>query len=284
MTLEIGWAFAEVQILKKWDYCKMKFIIGRGCAERQILKKWKWPYLLNWVEYFDRLLRKHWYYQDLAQEMVIWHFSFVEALPSSKFLKSDNGAISWTEWNIVMKFCIHIDIDKMYRMRLSNDTWNWLRFCRGSNSEKSETIAKWHLSLVEVLPSSKFWKSDNGAISWTECNIVMKLCIHIDIDKMYRMRLSNDTWDWLRFCRGSNSEKSETIAKWYLSSVEVLPRSKYWKSENGPISWTDWNIVMKFCIYIGILTRYSPWDCQMTFGIGRGFAEVQILKKVKINS
>ena len=30
----------------------MTFIIGRGFAERQILKKWKWPYFLNWVEYF----------------------------------------------------------------------------------------------------------------------------------------------------------------------------------------------------------------------------------------
>ena len=38
----------------------MTFIIGRGFAERQILKKWKWLYLLNWVEYFDKLLRKHW--------------------------------------------------------------------------------------------------------------------------------------------------------------------------------------------------------------------------------
>ena len=115
----------------------MTFIIGRGFAERQILKKWKWPYLLNWVEYFDRLLRKNWYYQDLAQEIVKCHFS----------------------------------------------------------------------------------------------------------------------------------------------SVYVLPSSKFWKSENGPISWTEWNIVMKFCIHIGILTRCSPWDCQMTFGIGRGFAKVQILKK-----
>ena len=74
MTLEVGWVFAEVQILKKkWDYCKMTFIISRGFAERQILKKWKWQYLLNWVEYFDRLLRKHWYYQDLAQEIVKYH-------------------------------------------------------------------------------------------------------------------------------------------------------------------------------------------------------------------
>ena len=77
MTFEIGWVFAEVQILKKWDYCKMTIIIGRGFAERQILKKWKWPYLLTWVEYFDRLLRKHWYYQDIAQEIVKCHFSSV---------------------------------------------------------------------------------------------------------------------------------------------------------------------------------------------------------------
>ena len=58
-------------------------------------------------------MRKHWYYQDLAQEIVKYHFSSVEALPSSKFWKSENGPISWTERNIVMKFCIYIDIDMM---------------------------------------------------------------------------------------------------------------------------------------------------------------------------
>ena len=91
----------------------MTFIIRRGFAERQILKKWKWSYLLNWVEYFDKRLRKHWYWQDLAQEIANWHFLAVEALPSSKFWISKNGHISWTVRNIMMKFCIHIDIDKM---------------------------------------------------------------------------------------------------------------------------------------------------------------------------
>ena len=91
----------------------MIFIIGWGFAERQILKTWKWPYLLNRVEYFDRLLRKHWNWQDLAQEIAKCHFSSVDALPSSKFWKCENGSISWTEWNIVMKFCIHIDIEMM---------------------------------------------------------------------------------------------------------------------------------------------------------------------------
>ena len=91
----------------------MTFIIGRGFAERQILKKWKRSYLLNCVEYFDKLLRKHWYWQDLAQEIKNWHFLSVEALPSSKFWKSENGPISWTMKSIVMKYCKRIDIDKM---------------------------------------------------------------------------------------------------------------------------------------------------------------------------
>ena len=44
----------------------MTFIVGRVFAERQILKKWKRLYLLNSVEYFDKLLRKHLYWQDLT--------------------------------------------------------------------------------------------------------------------------------------------------------------------------------------------------------------------------
>ena len=40
--------------------------------------------------------------------------------------------------------------------------------------------SKWHLTSVEAVPSSKFWKSENGRTEWT---IVVKHCIHIDIDK-----------------------------------------------------------------------------------------------------
>ena len=45
----------------------------------------------------------------------------------------------------------------------------------------AQEIAKWHLTSVEAVPSSKFWKSENGRTEWTT---VMKLCIDIDIDKM----------------------------------------------------------------------------------------------------
>ena len=182
MTFEIGWVFAEVQFWKQWNLtlkpfrifwqnfadtliltrsssrnCKMTFIIGRGCAKRQILKMWKWPYLLNWVKYFDKLLRKHWHWQDLAQKIAKWHFSLVEAFPSSKFWKSDTVAISWIEWNIVMKFCIHIDIDKMYPMRLSNDIWDWLSFCRGSILKKVRLLQNdiYHRSRLCRAPNSE---------------------------------------------------------------------------------------------------------------------------------
>ena len=114
----------------------MTFIIRRGFADCQILKTWKWPYLLNWVEYFNKLLRKHWYWQDLAEEIANWH---------------------------------------LYRSRL----------CRAPNSEK-----------VKMALSLELWRI---------------LC---------------------------------------------------------------WNFA-----YTLILTRCSQWDCQMIFWIGRGFAEVQILKK-----
>ena len=82
------WNFAGTLLLTRSSprNCKMTLNICRGFAERQILKMWKWPYLLNWVEYCDEILHRHWYWQDVA-----------------------------------------------------HDIWDWSRFCRGSNSEKSET-------------------------------------------------------------------------------------------------------------------------------------------------
>ena len=159
------------------------------------------------------------YWQDLAQEITKWHFSLVEALPSSKFWKCDNDAISWTEWNTVMKFCIHIDIDRMYPMKLSNETWDLLSFFRGSNSEKSETIAKWHLSSVETLPSAKFWKSENGLISWTEWNILIDFCVNIDILKIQPNRLWNVIFHRSRFGRAPNSEKVKMALSLELSGI-----------------------------------------------------------------
>ena len=156
----------NVFIALKGSHFWFLFIIGRGFAERQILKKWKWPYLLNWVEYFDKLLRKHWYWQDLAQEIAKWHFSLVEALPSSKFWKSDNGAISWTEWNNNCDEILHTH-------------WYW--------QDVPDEIVKWHLRLVEFLPRFKFWKK------WDYC----KMTFIIGRGFAERQILKNWKWPYL---------------------------------------------------------------------------------------
>ena len=96
----------------------MIFRIDRGFTEVQILKKmWNWPYPLNLLVYFDKILHTHYYWHDLdrglpnlAQAIAKWHLTSVEAVSSSKFGKSENFR---TERTIVMKLCIHIDIDKM---------------------------------------------------------------------------------------------------------------------------------------------------------------------------
>ena len=51
--------------------------------------------------------------KNLAQGIAKWHLSSVEALQSAKFWKSENGPISRTEWNILINFCVNIDIDKI---------------------------------------------------------------------------------------------------------------------------------------------------------------------------
>ena len=157
------------------------------------------------------------------------------------------------------------------------DKWHLglVEFCRGSNSEKkSETfdkilktiwkvlaqgIAKWHLSSVEALPSAKFWNSGNGPISWTEWNSLINVCVNIDIDKIRPKRLRTDIFYRPRLFRALNSEK-----------VKMAPSLELWR-----IVW--WNFANTL-----VLMSCSQWDCQITIGIGRGFAEVQILKKVKL--
>ena len=71
----------------------MAFNIGRGCAELQILEKWKWP---NWVDCSDETLHTHWYWQNVAQEIVKCHFGIGRDVAEVQILKnSETGPISW---------------------------------------------------------------------------------------------------------------------------------------------------------------------------------------------
>ena len=174
--------------------CKMSFIIGRGFAERQILKKWELPYILNWVEYFDKLLRKHCYWQDLAQEIANWHVLSVETLPSSKFWKKGKMALSLEQWRIlwwnfaytlILTRCSQWDCQMTFGIGRGFEEVQILK----KNETGPISWTSWYILIKNMhthyywhaVPSSKFWKSENGRTEWT---IVMKLCIRIDIDKM----------------------------------------------------------------------------------------------------
>ena len=208
----------------------MTFIIGRGFAERQILKKRKWPYLFNWVEYFMKLLRKHWYWQDLAQEIAKWPFFHRSRLcraPNPEkvitALSLELSGILWwnfaytliltrcTPWDCQMTFeigWVFAEVQLLKKVRLlQHDIYNRSRLCWATNSEK--------VKMAYLL-------------NWVE----------------YFDRLLRKHWYW--------QDLAQEIVKYNFSSVEVLPSSKFWKSENGPISWTEWNIMMKFCIHIDI--------------------------------
>ena len=143
--------------------CKMTFIIGRGFAECQSLKKWKWPYLLNWVEYFDKLLRKHWYWQDLVQEIENWHFY-------------------------------------------------WSRLCRAPNSEK-----------VKMALSLELWRILWWNFALTLMQLILTKCSQWDCQMTFEIG------------RG-------------FAEVQILKK----KNETGPISWTFWYILIKFCKPIAI--------------------------------
>ena len=149
--------------------CKMTFLIGRGFAERQILKKWKLPYLLNWVEYFDKLLRKHWYWQDLAQEIAKWPFFNGRGFAELQILKKvimalELSGILW--WNfactLILTRCnacdcqmtlengwVFAEVQILKKVRLlQNDIYHRSRLCRAPISEKVKMALSLELSRI----------------------------------------------------------------------------------------------------------------------------------------
>ena len=81
---------------------------------------------------------------------------------------------------------------------------------------------------------------------------------------------------------------ANVIVKWYLGQVEVLPRFKFWKKVKLALSLEPFGIfwlILHTHYYWHDLDRRiaksSPRDCKMTFNIGPGCAELQILKKWK---
>ena len=96
----------------------MTFGIGRDFAEVQILKKGNWPYLLNLLVYFDKILHTHYYWHILDRGIAKsspkdckMTFNIGQGCAELQILKK----WKWLDW---VDCCdetlhIHIDIDKM---------------------------------------------------------------------------------------------------------------------------------------------------------------------------
>ena len=151
-------------------------------------------------------------------------------------------------------------------MRLSNDDWDWSRFCQGSNSEK-----KWNWTYLmnvlvyfdKMLHTNYCWHDlDRGTAksSLKDCKMTFNIgrgCAELQILKKWK-------WpNWVDYCDETLHTHwywqgiSQEIVKCLLGLAEVLPRFKFWKnekknSETGPISWNVLNISIKLCINIAI--------------------------------
>ena len=151
-------------------------------------KKWKWPYLLNWVEYCDETLHTHWYWQDLANEIVKWHLGLVEVLSRFKFYKKWNWPYLFVYFDKILHthYYWH-DLDKRIAKSSPRDckmTFNIGRGCAELQILKkkwewpnrvdyyyetlhthwywqdiAQEIVRCHLGLAVVLPRFKFWKT-----------------------------------------------------------------------------------------------------------------------------
>ena len=100
----------------------MSFVIGRGCAEvrhrtvcevvcpRTVRKNC--PHLLNYLEYL-KIVCIHFDIGKSSPRDCRMKFIIGRCFVKLHILEKKNDHISCTQWNIVMKFCMQFDIDKM---------------------------------------------------------------------------------------------------------------------------------------------------------------------------
>ena len=97
--------------------------------------------------------------------------------------------------------------------------------------------------------------------SWTKSNILLKVCIHIDINTTYATGLPNAICRRSRLCRGPHSE-----IKWVKLALSLEQYGIFWLTIAKTL----------------ILTRSSTEDCQIPLTIDRGFCRGPNCEKVKL--
>ena len=184
----LWWNFAYTLILTRcsqWD-CQMIFGIGRGFAEFKFRKKWNWPYPLNLLVYFDKILHTHYCWHDLDRGIAKscprdckMTFSIGWGCAELQILKKRK----WPKW---VDYC-----DETLHTR-----WYW--------QDVAQEIVKCHLGLAETLPRFKFWKT-------------VKLALSLETFEYFDKIMHKHCY-W--------RELDRRIAKCHLSSVEAMSRYK----------------------------------------------------------
>ena len=152
-----------------------------------------------------------------------------------------------------MRFCSATVSEKTYRTNLhiyrfnfSDAIFHRSRLCRGPNSEKVKLalslepygIIWWNFPCPLILTRSRprGWKI-SLSIHWS------RLC---RCPNCKNLKIAHNSWTirniWIKnlYTHWYWQDPTEGISKWQVSSVEALPKSKFWKCETGPISRTVW--------------------------------------------
>ena len=247
--------------------------------------------LLNRLEYVDKLLHKDWNWQDLAKRLRndIFHRSRLCRAPNSKKLKMAlslelSGILWWNfAYTLVLTRCSKRDCQMPFGIGQSFaevqiqilKKWNW--------SNLLNLLVYFHKSLH----THYYWHDlDRGIVKYgsRDCKMIFYVgrgCAELQILKKWKWQNWVDYCDEILHTHWYLQDVAQEIVKYHLGLSEALPRFKFWKTVKLALSLkTFLNILIKFC-YTLILTRARQRDCQMSFIISRGYAEVQILKTSK---
>ena len=118
--------------------------------------------------------------------------------------------------------------------------------------------------------------SETGPISWNFLNILIKFCIHINIDVSLTEGLPNVIYHQKRLCRGPNLKTSETDPlSWTVWNILI---SKLWKKVK--LKWTL-HIFMRKKVQIQDIIVLCVWDGMgmERGGEGRGGTDGRTRKK-----
>ena len=137
----------------------------------------------------------------------------------------------------------------IYRFNFSDAIFHRSRLCRGLNSEKVKLalslepswIVWWNFPCPLILTRSRTRDCKISlSIHWSR----LCRCPNCKNLKIAHNSCIRNIWIKILYTHWYWQDPTEGISEWHVSSVEALPKSKFWKCETGPISRTVWRFFL----------------------------------------